>query len=291
MASAYELTANNYATTLSGAAGSGDATISVASTTGAPSATLGNWRVLVDSELMLVTSVSGTTLTVTRGIEGTVAASHSSGAAVTHVLTAASLIQVLRDQSPFGRFTLPPIATGGPTTTQFGWINQNSGTVDATYNAVALGLPANSADSITMLVKTIPATSYVVTAYLDSTLISNTAESMLILRKSSDGTFIGFGQYVSGNVLNLFVGHGTSAGPAITVVDSSVISTQMYKWFKVADDGANRTYHVSIDGLHWTQFYTQAHATPLVPDQIGFGGEARNASYGLNINLWSWLEA
>ena len=38
---------------------------------------------------MIVTGVSGTTFTVQRGQEGTTAATHNDGAAITHVCTAA----------------------------------------------------------------------------------------------------------------------------------------------------------------------------------------------------------
>ncbi len=83
-----ELFANTYATTLSAAITStGATTCSVTSTTGAPSTTTGNWRILVDTEIMIVTAVSGTTLTITRGAEGTTAATHLISAPVTHVLT------------------------------------------------------------------------------------------------------------------------------------------------------------------------------------------------------------
>ena len=51
----------------------------------------GNFRILVDSEIMKVTGVSGTTLTVVRGQEGTPATAHSNGAAVKHILTAGAL--------------------------------------------------------------------------------------------------------------------------------------------------------------------------------------------------------
>ncbi len=53
--------------------------------------TQGNFRIRVDTELMLCTAVSGNVLTVTRGIEGTTAASHAAGAAVTATGTAAGL--------------------------------------------------------------------------------------------------------------------------------------------------------------------------------------------------------
>jgi hypothetical protein len=90
----FEMFANNASTTLSAAVSSTSATsLTVASSTLFPSAsssTGGQFRILVGAEIMVVTNVSGTTWTVTRGAENTVATTHSSGAAVTHIVTAAS---------------------------------------------------------------------------------------------------------------------------------------------------------------------------------------------------------
>ena len=90
--------ANEYETTLSAGIGAADTSITVASATGAPSA---NFRIRIDNEYLLVTNVSGTTFTVTRAVEGSTAASHSSGATVTHVLTAEGLtnLQTLAGQA------------------------------------------------------------------------------------------------------------------------------------------------------------------------------------------------
>lgn len=88
---AAEQFANNASTTLSVAiTTTNETSISVTSATGFPA--LAQFRVLIDSELMVVTAGAGTTTwTVTRGAEGTTAATHPSGATVTHVLTAAAL--------------------------------------------------------------------------------------------------------------------------------------------------------------------------------------------------------
>lgn len=52
----------------------------------------GQFRILIDNELMLVTAgSSGTTWTVTRGVEGSVAATHAAGAPIWHLLTAGAL--------------------------------------------------------------------------------------------------------------------------------------------------------------------------------------------------------
>ena len=66
-------------TTLGASITSSATTLTVASASGLPAP---SFRLLVDNELMLVTAVSGTTLTVTRGYETSAATTHSIGAAV-----------------------------------------------------------------------------------------------------------------------------------------------------------------------------------------------------------------
>lgn len=85
-----ESLANLATTSLSAPCAPSDATISVANTTPFPAA--GQYRIRIDSELILVTGGNNTlTWNVTRGVEGTASAAHSSGASVTHILTAQGL--------------------------------------------------------------------------------------------------------------------------------------------------------------------------------------------------------
>jgi hypothetical protein len=85
--------ANNAITQLSGAIGAGDTSLSVADASAFP--TTGQFRILIDSEVMTVTSVSGTTFTVTRNSEtvggGSGAAAHANLAQVAQILTAGAL--------------------------------------------------------------------------------------------------------------------------------------------------------------------------------------------------------
>lgn len=92
---------NNPSTTLSGAVTAGATSISVVS--GATFPTRGKFTILVDSEIMHVTGVSGTTWTVERGAEGTAAAAHNNNAAVTGILSKSSLLNAHRyDVRAFG---------------------------------------------------------------------------------------------------------------------------------------------------------------------------------------------
>ena len=79
-------------TTLSAAIGTTDTVFAVASATGvtAPNFTTGvgityGW---CDQEMMLVTNVSGTTVTVVRGVQGTATVAHASGARIVFGLPA-----------------------------------------------------------------------------------------------------------------------------------------------------------------------------------------------------------
>jgi hypothetical protein len=66
---AIELLTNRAETTLNDGISDSDLTLDVFSAATFPST--GNFRILVENELMLVTSVSGNTFTVERGAEGT----------------------------------------------------------------------------------------------------------------------------------------------------------------------------------------------------------------------------
>ena len=101
-----EVFQNNTSDTLSASCISTDLTISVA--TGSKFPATGDFHVLVDSEIMLVTARSTNTLTVVRGQEGTTAAAHSSAAVITLIWTVGSMQQYGRDNSPGFDGTRPP---------------------------------------------------------------------------------------------------------------------------------------------------------------------------------------
>ncbi len=86
---------NNASSTLNAPISSSQLFLLVVSAAGFP--TSGNFRILVDSEIMLVTGVSGTQFSVTRAQEGTTGAAHNTGANVTNILTAGALVQLRLD--------------------------------------------------------------------------------------------------------------------------------------------------------------------------------------------------
>lgn len=86
---------NNATTTLNGTITNIAGTLVVTSAT--PFPTSPQFRIIIDSEIMLVTGVSGTTFTVTRGAENTTQVAHTNGATVSMILTAGALDQMRSD--------------------------------------------------------------------------------------------------------------------------------------------------------------------------------------------------
>lgn len=123
--------------------------ISVASATGFP--TSGNYTIVIDTERMTVTGGQGTTTwTVTRGVDGTTAATHSNSASVTDFLTTAT-------SPPSGTGSGDPCVTGNGgfyvqetnssgTATQCWYPNTN--TTCAFDGTIDLGLFATSYNSL-----------------------------------------------------------------------------------------------------------------------------------------------
>lgn len=76
-----------------------DSTVTVAVISGSVFPATGDFRLNCQDEIMLCTSRSVDDLTVIRGQEGTVAASHDDQTYITQVVTAGSVVQLIDDRT------------------------------------------------------------------------------------------------------------------------------------------------------------------------------------------------
>lgn len=146
--SSTEQFANNAITTLSSGITNISTSLTVVSAALFPK--LPQFRILVETEVMLVTAVNGNVFTVSRGIENTVQTSHNSGATVASILTSGALTQFKTDIVT----SLAPINsryTPADTNTSILWtLNEavgattfaNTGT-SGTLNLISTGTNAN----------------------------------------------------------------------------------------------------------------------------------------------------
>lgn len=173
---AIEVFANNASSVLNGDIDGSTTTVVLAD--GSPFPATGNFRIIVDSEIMLVTARSSNTLTVTRSVEGTAAVSHSNSTTVNHILTAGTMDAFRTDNIASGTYAnLPAAAKAGriyipnnsfydllydngsswdhivrgkkvtpPVLGDFTWTNQGSATTVTTNGGIYLSTP-NEADN------------------------------------------------------------------------------------------------------------------------------------------------
>jgi hypothetical protein len=312
---------NTFRTTINqlGGIASGDTSVTVTSAAGSP--TTGQFRIMIDSELILVTAGQGTTTwTLSRGIEGTTAAAHVNGATVTQVLTRDSVLSVgsrlhlsdsyaallssslngrlffptdgttlLRDNSsswlPWGR--LYPFTT--PVDSSFSWVNQGTATTTATQGGIFLHAPATAGNNGRFRVLSAPATPYTVTAYIDAVAFAvSFSQFGLAFRDSVSGNIKALDQISSGGLLTLRVSYWTSATGELSAAGSVVIN-RAYNWVQFSDDGVNRIYRVSPDGQNWIQFYSETRTTDMTANQVGFFANAQyTGNPDIGVTLYSW---
>jgi hypothetical protein len=293
---------NLASTTLAGDIDDSTTSVSVASAMGF---TGGDFRIHVDSEIMKVAGVSGTTFTVVRHQEGTSATAHTSGAAVKHVLTAGALdVHDQNDLAAYdtyanrpaagtpGRIFLPtdglfierdngsiwekvgpiwpmtpPLAADFPT-----WVNQGSSTIADNKGAIFLqATPPTSAENLRCRLKTYPAGAFTVDMAFMPNLWgygSSYAACGLCIRDSVSAKIVAFGVGGSSSSMETVGANYTSA----TAANANVTG-----W------PSNR--HCYDSPLIWVRFYDDGTTNRV----ISFSHDGINWTQMVSISRTDWI--
>lgn len=312
--------ANNPTSTLNGAINNSVTTLVVSSAASFP--TTGNFRIIIDSEIMKVTAVSGTTFTISRGQEGTTAASHSNLANVFGILTVASWDAMREDNEFLGTYSTRPSAelkgriarytdalvverdNGGswdsygpiwnlvpPDLSQFSWVNQDGGSVVQQGAAIYLSGPVSGADSVRCQVKSVPgSTPYSVEfAFTTNFQALPTNHFGFVLRESGSGKLVTFSiQFNSLWILGIYKFN------SVVSFNSQYLGIQPHirdvYWMKFRDDGATRNFYISGDGVNWALVNSHGNTNFLTADQWGFYIDPTGIPYAMGITVIHWKE-
>lgn len=289
-----EILANHYATTLNGAIDADDTAIVVADGSGFPSS--GNFRCIIEEELVLVTARSGNNLTVVRQTESTGGATHAHGTVIETIFTAGGFEQFGRDNVPLWGYS-PPLArivaddgVTALTASDFTWVNQEASTVADDDGMIVLRAATTAALDNRLLVRTAPSTPY---AYIAAMQVcgprggtTDACFATIGFRESSTGEFelLQFGTNDDESP-GLVVARWTSATVFSSTVRGldwvSVIANAL--WFRIEDDGSQLIYSVGMDGVNWIEVVRTTRTTLMAggPDQVFWG--ARNDNNGDNV--------
>jgi hypothetical protein len=190
-----------------------------------------------------------------------------------------------------------------PVSGDFAWVNQGTATLTTTRGWMALSQPPAGGLNLRMLVKSAPATPYTITtaSFLNPGEPGQGGVSEpslgLCFRQSGTGEVVLHGLYCNStiNVTADKWDSPTSFGAAYTLapnIKTPFLYTQGVWWSRIADDGTDRIWSLSADGLNWTVVHQIGRTDFLTADQVGIAirGCANTGKVCSN-TLVSWVEA
>lgn len=276
---------NLAASTLSSGITSSATSLTLVSATNFP--TSGKFRLVIGTELLLCTAISGTTLTVTRGIEGTTAAAHAGGEVVSHVLTVASLQRIILE---YGLQHEPPSAS-------FTWANQDTATVTSGDRGILLQnlTDAGSVWDVNARVKSRTTGDYKLTAGFSANLgvqsfgmagigIRNTSNDRFeILRFHNDGNDCCV-SVVSGDQ---FSGSVNPSGQSSNFVVNFLINPSQV-WLQIEEISGVTYFRVGNNGLDWLTIHSRNVSDFIVTsDGVFFGIVPYSRPVSMRLFYWS----
>lgn len=182
-----------------------------------------------------------------------------------------------------------------PVDADFSWVNQGVATITQLGKTLHLSAAtAGASDNFRMRVKNAPSTPYVITiAWLPIFKPDNYPGGGLFFRESSSGKIhlwalyhesiqTGGIQAIVGryNDFTTYAGTNDFTGPGMALYVSNPI------WMRIADDGTDRIFSFSRDGVNFVTVATVGNTTFLTADQVGFYVNAHTRDAAMTLLSW-----
>ena len=289
---------NGGSTTLNGAINNSVTSITV--TTGSVFPSTGNFRVMVDSEIMICTARSTNTLTVTRGQDGTSAASHSDLATICMVYTSQGFARLMQDNDPlWGYSSAKPLSQlfdddGSTilTASSFTWQNQGGASVTDENGTVRMSVPTDAGTDLRVQERTAPSTPYTYIAAMSFGIFATdsgcTPSFGMGFRETSSGKAIFIHCFVNNTSPGWPMKVAVTRYSSLTAFSADsrgpkglmLLGSDGIVWFKIENDGTNLKYYISGDGWTWIQVFSEGKAAYFSsgPDRVFWFGSNKDNS-------------
>lgn len=240
----------------------------------------GDFRLLIDSEIMIGTARATNDITVTRGAEGTTAAIHNDAATVTLIFSGGGIEKYIDDA--VGGHTVRQSVyrmsdeAGDPLTeSSFTWLNQGTATAaDDGKGGILMTMPSEVSHVIRGKYLSLPSTPFKMTALVQvgpGTNESgvNGAHMGLFLRESSTGKLILQACRVDDKTAMWYFTSPTAFG---STIDTTYPWSGDRMWVSIEDDGTNIRGAISVDGINFLNLWTDLRTAKFAggANQIGF---------------------
>lgn len=189
-----------------------------------------------------------------------------------------------------------------PLLSAFTWVNQGTASAKQTVanGPIQITVVDNASANWRLLKQAVPATPYKLVVQLRSTR-PRAANSQAACLYFYDGTKLEGFEFLSALAgvapsifkMNDTVGTGrsqVSAGYFTSEVGQSVDSFNAPVWLQFRNDGTSIYFDWSVDGVNFTNLYSETMATFITPTAIGIGAlsVANDASQWVEVNLLAW---
>lgn len=299
---ATERFANNAQTTLAAPGiNSGQTSFDVADASVLPTLSgADQFRIRIDNEEMIVTGVSGNTLTgVTRGAEGTANVLHNTGATVTHNLTAGALDNIIASISAVPAWNGLNFLTAPPSS-GWTWDNQGASVIttqnsDQSQSYQYLHAVQASAAQARLRYRTAPgSTPYTITYYMEWDYFGSGAnQGPMVGFRDSAGKYVLFYAPVDAGSAKIVTAKWSAATTPVAAYSTTTSNVVIAGrgWFQITDDGTNLIFRTSVDGKNWRQFDSRARGDYLAtaPNAITWGAYANDSD--VEVALLSYVES
>ena len=297
MAARREQLLNDASTTINGTINDTVTTITV--TDGSIFPADGDYRLLIEAEIVLVTARSTNDLTVVRGVDGTTATSHTDTTGIGTILTAGAIDQHMDDVTAgySDRYPFRILDEDGNTLTSsdFTWVNQSTATVsDDDWGGITMTTDTLSGDNMRILKRAAPSGAWTMTmfclfgpGYNNGGGASSSYISALV-RESDTGKLGVIEARIGGSYLTRRYNSPTSYNSQQAIMDFGSDRT----WFQIEDDTTNLYFRCSSDGINFFETASYARATFMTdagPDEIGFLVNSDGGSNSQLYHIQSWI--
>jgi len=192
---------------------------------------------------------------------------------------------------PLGWMTAPP-------SSGWSWVNQGGASVAADADAILLTAPSSTRNWRLRTRTLSPSSNYTATAFVEAAGTSGVTAwwTGIVLRNSSSGSFIHFGPQnnaTTGATLgvtrwtNTTTFRANSAVPAVYALPGGC----MPNWLRIRDDGSNRYFEFSHNGVDWNLAFSEGRTAFITPDQfcLGANNEATGADCKIRLRSLSGI--
>ena len=289
--------------------GISDSATSLTLTDGSGFPSEGDFRLIIESELLLATARSSNVLTVERGIEDSTPAAHVDGKPVRVIVTEGSLKQFWSDFAPlYMPDSTPPKriydSSGDPIgQSDFTWFNQSTASsADQVDGSILLTTPSNSTSLWRGKYVAPPSAPWIVIAAFSTLWLHTSSADFpqcgITVENSGDGkltiiSFHGRGGNSPGIQISKMTDYSTFSSSYVDLKPLGATSDLI--WLKFEDDNSNHKQYVSIDGVNWLLLNSASRTDWLSNggNRVGFGHDAAGNDYLSLDHLtylkhWSW---